>query len=115
MGNFIATIILIAISIFVINLFPMGREFLGSIVDTFNDKKANITEEYQDIKGKVDKVTGAVVETKEKVDTAVEDVNKAVDSVSDAVDSANKFLGDEDKETEETTTADSASPETEQK
>ena len=95
MGNFIATIILIIISLFVINLFPMGKEFLGSIVDTFHQKQTNVIQEYEDLKGKVDTVTTAVTETKDKVDTAVTDVNKAVKSVQDAADSANKFLGDE--------------------
>jgi|GEM_PF-3290951 len=100
MGNFIVTVILLAITLFVINLFPMGREFLGSIVDTFNEKRTNVMQEYEDIKGTVDKVTGAVTETKDKVDTAVTDVNKAVKSVQDAADSANKFLGDDSGQAE---------------
>lgn len=100
MTNIIATVILLAISLFVINLFPMGRDFIGNIIDTFHEKQANIMEEYERVKGTVDEVTTTVTETKEKVDNAIEDVNKAVDSASKAMDSVNKLVGKDEEESE---------------
>ncbi|MFH0838442.1 MAG: hypothetical protein V1880_04230 [Patescibacteria group bacterium] len=107
MANIIATIILLAISIFVINLFPMGKEFLGSIMDSFHEKKTNVMEEYERVKAEVDDINKTVTETKSKVEKTVETVGNAVDTAANALDKVNSFLGNDEKDdgklTEETT------------
>ncbi len=93
MTNFIVSTILLVISIFVISLFPAGNEFLGSIVDSFNEKKTNVTEEYDRVKGEVEDIKATVTETKEKVEETVETANKAVKTVSSVLDKINNLLG----------------------
>lgn len=105
MGNFIATLILIIITLFVINLFPMGKNFIGSIVDAFNEKRTNVTEEYDRVKDKVDEVKTTVTETKQNIDNTIDSVNKAVDSASEAVDSLNQIVGKDETGTTKTDVA----------
>lgn len=105
MRNFIVTVILIIITLFVINLFPMGKNFLGSIVNTFHQKQTNVMNEYERVKDSVDEVTTTVTETKKKVDNAVENVNKAVDTASEAMDSVNKLVGKDEEDTTKTDVA----------
>jgi len=102
MTNIIATVILLAITFFVINLFPMGKNFIGSILDSFNEKRTNVMEEYERVKGTVDEVKTTVTETKENIDNTIEGVNKAVDSASEAVDSLNKIVGKDEEGTTKT-------------
>jgi methyl-accepting chemotaxis protein len=111
MGNFIATLILIIITLFVVNLFPMGKSFFGSIVDSFHEKTTNVTQEIERVKGKVDEVKTTVTETKQNITNTIDSVNKAVDSASEAVDSLNKIVGKDEEGTtagEDTTKTDVA-------
>lgn len=100
MANLLATIVLLFIAVFIINLFPFGKDFLGGITDSFNEKKENVVEEYEKVKGTVDDITEKVTETKEKVEGVVETVSDVVDKTSDAIDTANEFLGGEEGEGE---------------
>lgn len=98
MVNFIASIILLGIAIFVITLFPGGRDFMGNIADTFTEKTDNVVEEYERVKGEVIEVKEKVDDTKTKVENAVDTVNDAMDSVGDAIDGVNEMIG---RDTEE--------------
>jgi F0F1-type ATP synthase membrane subunit b/b' len=100
MTNFIASIILLLIAAFVISLFPGGREFFGDIADVFTEKKTNVVEEYERVKGEVEEVKDTVIETKEKVEDTVDTVNEAVDTASDALDKVNDLVGNDEEETE---------------
>lgn len=93
MTNFLATLILLVISFFVVNLFPAGHDFIGSIMDSFNQKTTNVVQEYDRLKGQVDEVTTTIKDTKEQVDKTVEAVSSAATSASKALDQVNQMLG----------------------
>jgi len=98
MANIFATIILLGITVFVVSLFPGGKDFIGSITGSLNDKKTNVVEEYERVKGEVGEITDTVKETKEKVDKTIDTLGNAVDTASDTLDKVNSFLGDDDDE-----------------
>ena len=100
MVNFIASIILLAIAVFVISLFPAGKEFIGNITDTFTEKKGNVVEEYERVKGEVEDITETVTETKEKVEKTIDTVSGAVDTASETLDKVNELLGDDEDDEE---------------
>jgi len=101
MVNFIASIILLGIAVFVITLFPGGKDFIGDITSSVTEKKDNVIEEYERVRGEVDEITDTVTETKDNIEETVDAVGAAVDTASDALDKINELLGDEDEVTDE--------------
>lgn len=68
---------------------------MGNLTSTFNEKKENVLEEYETVKGKIDDLAATVEETQEQVESAVNTVSSAVDAAGDALDTVNGLLGDE--------------------
>ena len=112
MSNVIVTIILLAISFFVINLFPMGKAFFANIQESFNEKRTNITEEYERVKDGVEVATETALETKEKVEKTVDAASSAIETVSGVLEKINSLLGGGD-ENEDDVLEEDAQPEEE--
>ncbi|MDH5597108.1 MAG: hypothetical protein OEY44_03315 [Candidatus Peregrinibacteria bacterium] len=102
MRNFIVGILVLIILIFVLSLFPFFRGWTDGLVGIFNEKKENVTEEYDRVKGEVEEIGDKITETKEKVESTIDTVSEAVEAVGEAADKVSGVLGDEEAETEET-------------
>lgn len=98
MRNFIATLLLLAIAVLLVGIFPGGREFLGNIIDSVTEKRDNVVEEYERVKGEVEDIKNTVSETKKKVEETVDTANKAVKTVSDTLDKVNERLSNDEKD-----------------
>lgn len=100
MGNFIATIILIGITLFVLNLFPFFRDWTSGIRNEVNEKTGNVVQEYERVKGEVEEISGKVKDTKEKVEDTLDTVGKAVDTAGNIIDKVDGALKGDDEDEE---------------
>ena len=97
MGNFIATLILIGITLFILNLFPFFQDWTEGIRNDINEKKNNIVEEYIRVQGKVDEATSKIVDTKDKIDNTIDKIGEAVDAAGQAMDTVDGLINPEDE------------------
>ena len=112
MVNFIASVVLLLIALFIVTLFPGGRDFIGDIKSDITEKTNNVVEEYERVKTGVGEVTDKVNEATTQVGNAIDTVNDAVDSAAGAINSVNSLInGDENEEVTEENTEEPAEEE----
>ncbi len=92
MKNFITYLALIGITVFLFTLFPQGREFMADVKTDFLEKKGNVTEEYERIKGKVTDISDKAMEAKAKAEALAATVNDTIDTVQATSDKINEIF-----------------------
>lgn len=92
MKNFFTYLALMGITLFLFTLFPQGREFMADVKSDFQEKKANVTQEYERIKGKVTDISDKAMEAKAKAEALAATVNDTVDTVQATSEKINEIF-----------------------